>query len=393
MRRLFPYLLLLTVAALAGGCGVTDYPAGAYLQDPPLSEANLSHQALQCGTYDKIPGKNTQQLLEKLAWDFDRTESPGPGWCNITKVGNVSAEEARDWFRFIGPFSFQASAIQTSTVPCQNSMGTAMAMKGLDDGSALLINYRHATGYPASYAWPCSEATSGQSSGYGSPANTILGDELSARYYWPHPVNKTPTGVYMVAIDRLPTSIQFQTNMKAFNSDESPTAPARCNNCMSLLAGVYNRAYEMNFHNAALKGNAGLAEFFSGEPLTFNMAGMNITASGRMGENGMMWLKLHSIEKGSSVYTAQHPIEMGVSTNFKQFIFDQITYQDEYVRLYQWYLNNFAPDEAIVVGGFIPETGWTVPKAKLLFNPDAMQYFINTVTSGIDPRQREGGVR
>jgi len=393
MRRLFPYLLLLAVAAMAGGCGTTDYPAGAYLQDPPLSEANLSHQALECGTYDKIPGANTQQNMEKYALQFDRTESPGAGWCNVTKVGNVSAEEAKDWLRFIGPFSFQASVLSSSTVPCLNAMGTAHAMKGLDDGSALLINYRHGSPYPAAYAWPCAEANSGQSSGYGSPANTILGDELAAQWYWPHPVNKTPTGVYMIAIDSQPTSIQFQTNMKAFNADESPTSPTNCNNCMMLLAGVYNRAYEMNFYNAALKGNAGLAEFFSGEQLSFNLGGLDITASGRMGENGMMWLKIYSIEKGASVYTAQNPIEIGISTNLKHFVFDMITYQDEYVRLFQWYMNSFEPNEAIRIGGFVPELGWKLPEVKFLFNQDAMRNFVNTVTSGIEPKQREGGVR
>lgn len=404
MRRLFPYAALLAIAALSGGCMCSDVQQYTQVTPMmgPLSEANLSHQGISCASLDKIPGLNMQQTWERDFQKFDRVSTPGPGFCNLTKIGNVSPEEAKEWTRFIGTYmGFYGVANWSGPNMCESAQFEMAGMKVLDDGSLRIVSDRTLWDYPNNPSnphWNCAMFTAGYTGrrwGAGAPENTILGDEVSG-WLTPHWQNTAPIAPWSVAIDRDPARISWQQypdwfrNQVAWNHDE--TNPLEnCNWCVTNVYALNFRAYEYGLTSAAIKGSAGLAEFFNGEPMEINHAGFTVTVSGERTDEGWTRVSLHKIAYNGSEFTPSEPITH-LRRGFHQAVYNVAAQRPQYIDMANWALSSGALENPIDLSGFIPELGVNGPPVTMRPIPDAIRAWVNKWTSGIDPRQR-GGLR
>lgn len=386
MRRLLCYTALLGVAVLGWGCALTDYnywntPSG---EVPPLADSHLTHMAVQCHTWDKMPGENTQQWWEKGVREFDRVAYPGAGFCSATTVGKPTAEEAREWTRFLGTWTFQAELMNYGS-GCQAGLFTTAGVKGLDDGTVRIFTLHW--GIWTTYRWTCGGLNNYVQYQVG-PEASVFGDEVQG--FYPPAVAGTvnaPVGPWVVAIDKA-NGAEFQQNFAAFNFSQA--GPYNCNNCMSILVST-SRGYEGNLTEAPLKGAAGLAEFFNGqEAMTLNMGGLDLSFTGHLEDSGKLTLSFLSVGNGSSmVDLSNDPVRLGVnSRTWRQFTLDSAGQVKSLAKLGTWWINNMDPKQSIHVGGYIPELGIHAPQADILVNPEAIRYFIAQNTSGIDPRGR-----
>lgn len=403
MRRLFPYAALLAIAALSGGCMCSDvqnYDEVSPMMGP-LADANISHQGVDCASLDKIPGLNMQQTWERGFQEFDRVSTPGPGFCSLTKLGKVSPEEAKEWTRFIGTMmGFYGVDNWSGPNMCESSMWQMSGMKMLDDGSLRIVSYRDNSyyGQPGGYRWNCGMFTAGYTGrryGAGAAENTILGGEETG-WSVPHPQNTAKVTPWSVAIDRDPRRISWQvyptwfTNQVAWNHDElNPNQ--NCNWCVTNVYALNFRAYEFGLTAAAIKGSAGLAEFFNGEPIEINHAGFTVTVSGERTDDGWTRVSLHRIGYNGSEFTPSEPI-VHLRRGFHQAVYNVESQRQQYIDMANWALSCGALENSIDLSGFIPELGINGPPVTMRPIPDAIRAWVNKWTSGIDPRER-GGLR
>lgn len=388
MRRILPYAALLTIAVLAGGCAFTDYNGfGPVGRHAALKDANLSHQGVACADWDKVPGMNSQQNFERLVATFDRVSPPGGGACGVTKVGTVSFEEARDWERFLGPMSLYNGLAASGYGGCLDATWELLGVKGLSDDSVRLHSYRYDLSVGFAGAWGCGMAGFTSFAGILPPENTWMADDAQG-FAALNVYNRAPTGIWAIALDRDPVGFGWQNNFVAFNDDE--TGPNRCDNCLSTMVGMNFRYNEGHFFNAALKGSAGLAEFFNGEPLTVNWQGFAVSLSGRLEDDGRMAVSIHSIEKDGSLWAPSKPLVVSMTREGKLMRYDGSKHEGQLVSLAQWALQNVDMSKPMDLSGFIPELGISGPPVTIKLVEGSIRNFVQVQTSCIEPRRRSG---
>ena len=287
MRKIILLGALTAIASLSLGCALTDYPA----IEPPV---NKSHGVVDCtGSHDRIA--NMQQTGEADYLDlFWRDPAVGGSFGPMLLTGPLDKQTAKEWGRFVGPFSGVQGAGVRST-PCidgencgQWEMG---AVKDLSDGSTVITTFYSAL--PAAGFPPFSCGF-----GAGNASGATHGGVVSQRLVPPANAGSVYMGVETVAIDNTAGN-QWGVNVVA-------TTPARAAGGYSTQNGAGSRAGEYNLYATPItrRGEASLGNLISGGNETIEIGGFQISAWGEMTDEGIVVHPTSIVAPNGATYTA-----------------------------------------------------------------------------------------
>jgi hypothetical protein len=354
MRRFFPLIAL--GALVLGGCAISDYPA---LTQP----MNMSHGVLDCPTGDRMA--NTQQTFER---DLLSLEMVRGDWNPIPLGYTVGKKDAKEWGRFIGPY-LAYNEIKVFGSGAQAGHWSLSGLKGLPNGDRRISTwYRRSTGG----AWTCVWSTAGGKL-YGSgPEGYVLATPMQL---YPDMAVET------IAIDTAPGT-QWRFNVVA-------TTPWRIGGGYSTMVGYVAEADQGKLLDTPITRTAGLAEFFAGESLTVEHLGATWTGRGELRDDGHVIVRFDEVTYNGSTFTPSVPIEAATGPNLKLLEFDLDGQKDQVIELAEWALEHAPLDQEIYLGGFIPELGISGPEVSIEIGSEAIENWLATETSQIQPRERD----
>jgi hypothetical protein len=366
MRRFFP--LLAIGALLLGGCALTDY--GNTNTAPITPKLNKSHVITDPVSDDKIA--NAQQTIEAdcAGLNYAYTASYATRFTPVDTTIQVSAQDCRDWFRFIGPWSF----VQEATVTPGGHWAEA-GIRDMPDGGIMLRTWNRTQ---TSGGWGCGAGGLGAVGyKYVGTENCVAGQKLASGPAW------NDWHVQTVMVDRAWNTYGWGTNIVA-------ATPARLAGGYSTYSALAGRAYEGHLYDAPVKGpKDGLAEFFAGESMEVSHNGWTVNMSGSVRDDGMIVFSLESIAYNGSSFTPSTPIEVAANRSLQLFEFDAESQHGLVVELATWALENVPMDEGFTVGGFIPELGVYTPERGMYLVSDTIERWLVEQTGNINPRERD----
>jgi hypothetical protein len=389
MRR---FLGLVVVAAagsiFVGGCALTDYTF-------PVPDYNTTHALTDCVTADRVTqGPNAQQTSEKdaqaQAYNLEHQlfvgPPPGNGNCVTGFTPQFGAllshQDARDMGRFNGPWLWMGGAKvdagpggDCDPANLEFGIGGHWELGGIKDlggtQNLRISNHYRANG-DTTFPWACGGNQEARS---GSPEGSVVQDRFG----------RLP-GIFVesYAIDYGSDDTEYCPNLYSMNPDR-----LQCGG-LSTYWAVTARGYEGRIDAVPVKHTAGLAEFFAGEAIELSHNGFTGTVSGELREDGMIVARWESLTYNGNTVTFSRPLEVVGSRNLKNFEFDLVNQEDLLVELSVWALENgIGMDQPVVMGGFLPEFGIQVPAHSYLLSRENIGNWVSTVTSQIDPRERD----
>lgn len=291
MRKIILLGALTAIASLSLGCALTDYP----VIEPPV---NKSHGVVDCaGSHDRIA--NTQQTSEPTYLDlFFRDPAVGGSFGPMTLTAPVDKHTAKEWGRFIGPFSaIQGAGVRGGVEDGQWEMGS---IKDLSDGSTVITT--HFSPLPAA-GFPPFSCGFGAANASGASAGGVISQFLvppanaGAQYMVPE----------TVAIDNDP-ALNWGTNVVA-------TTPARAANGYSTQNGSTSRAGEYNLYATPItrRTEASFGRLIAGNVETVEIDGWQLSAWGEMTDAGIV---LHPTSivapNGASYQAGETPLSLAI---------------------------------------------------------------------------------
>jgi hypothetical protein len=384
MRRFLP--LIAIGALLMGGCAISD-------MDGTLVDQNQSHGVLSCDTVDRIA--NTQQTVEASARVNLREACCGAG-CTpplpssfvCLDLGPLSNQDARDYTRFLGDWMDSGyGSAATYGCPTYDDPGCGhwaiAGIKRMPNGDKRFTSWWRPMGQPITWdgIWECGWRTDGGKWTYG----TAYGEgQIAGDIFNPNMVNAQDWQIEAILVDSAPGQ-QWGGNVVA-------ATPGRINYGFTVYTGFYYPFFMGKMAETPIKGGAGLAEFFSGESLTVNRLGYDVTGSAELLDNGKLALRLERVEHEGSVFVPSTPIEIVTSRTLGRgpWEFNWDGQRESVVELATWALDNVPMNETIDLEQFIPELGIEVGKGVAIsFDRSSIENYIAKLSSEIQPRERD----
>lgn len=296
MRKIFLLGALTAAASLSLGCALTDYPA--------IEPVNKSHGIIDC-TFSQDRIANTQQTTEPTYRSlFFRDPAVGGFFGPFALTAPVDRATAREWGRFIGPFS----AVQGAGVSGGGDDGQweMAGIRDLADGSVRITTYFSQLP-PAGF--PAFSCGFGSTVARGASEGGVLSQTLPGRT----PAGGVP-GAYMVpqtvAIDSTPGN-QWGMNIVALT-------PARAAAGYSTMVGGGGRPeYHVSATPVTRRAEASLGRFLNGSTETVrgpegtDLAGWSVSAWGEMTDAGMVaHITAIQAPNGASYQAGETPVSV-----------------------------------------------------------------------------------
>lgn len=362
-------LVLATLAAasvLTFGCAATDYA--------PLSAPfNKTHGIIGCSTDDRFA--NSQQTLESWTRDLNSTVV-GPGGLAVCPGGfnpamssaTVGSQDARDWNRFHGTYTFFGEQ-QVFGTGINAGTWIMAGVKDLPDGARRLNTYYS----PNTTVFSCvGSVVDGR---YGGPEGLIAGDALEN----PGAAAARIPGltVESVAID------SSATNSQEFCGNIMATTPARAAAGYSSLWGLARSGEgRVVFTPVTRREGGGLSSFLSGGSLTVNVGDVSFTGRGQLLEDGTVKVWLDALARGGVTYQAVEPVWFKVDPSNRFRTVETHPTDAELARLARFALDAELTDVPLELGQVVPELGITLPDARLVLVGDTLRRFIDEQPGG-----------
>jgi len=355
MRKAILISLLAAIAVLSVGCAMTAYP----VIDLPV---NKSHGLVDCRTDDRFA--NTQQNTERDMLDnlqYVVPESCGSFYCTPTGVP-ISAQDAKAWGRFIGMWIF-AAELGATGCPTPGDPGcghwATSGVMDLPDGSR-----RISTWYRSVYSssWSCGAGAFYRPGGSATEGN-VAGDKF-------RDPNWTDWLIQTVAIDTATSGYRFGENIVA-------VTPAQIGYGYAVFAAQTARSYEGRENFTPVTRREGLADFFAGQPLTFAIGELSVTAHASLDANGAVTMFVDALAANGAQYTAENPLSFRFpNNNFKTIEFDRSNTAEQ-ANLFRFLLESGLTDRPLELGQFIPELGTKLPSLTIWLNSGWFENYIN----------------
>jgi hypothetical protein len=368
---------LTALAALSFGCALTDYAGQPGTATGINIPQNKSHGVLSCVTDDRIA--NTQQTLEAITRDmlYKTSCSPDPFAPGADPTGFVSAEDARDWNRFIGMFASVTGAGVSGFAPGFDGQWEMAGVKDLADGSRRITTYMSTwtvfTGFPP---FSCAFGRAFRS---GSAEGGVYGESFASGGATAPPI----PGFHpeTIAID----------NTQGFGD-----ALGNCTNIVAITPGVVARGGYSTYVGATGRGgegrlfftpisrHEGLAEFLGGQAMTAQVGDVSVTAKGELLADGRVSATIVSLSRNGITYTAgDHPVVVTVNPGTGHPTPQVVGNPAEGVKLAQWAIDAGMTDRVIDLTGMqVKEFGITLPSITLTVSGSTLQHYIADQANG-----------
>jgi hypothetical protein len=370
-----------SLAALSFGCALTDYAGQPGTSTGINIASNKSHGVVSCKTDDRVA--NTQQTLEAITRDmlYRNSCTPDNFDPSATPGDFVSAEDARDWNRFIGTFAGVTGAGVSGFAPGFDGQWEMAGVKELADGSRRVTTYMTPlavpfTGFPP-FTCGFGEYGSGDFRRGGSEGNvyskafTDPGD-LKA--------DNPGSGPETIVLDNDGGNFLNQGgcgNIVAMN----PRVPARGGYSTYVGAG---RVAEGRLNFTPITRHEGVAEFLGGAPLTAHVSDVAVTATGELLADGRVAVRIVSLDRNGVVYQAgDNPVVITVNPANGYRLPQVVGNPTEGVKLAQWAIDAQLVDTTVDLSGMqVREIGLTLPSLSLQVSGAELQRYIDDMTNG-----------
>lgn len=369
-----------SLAALSFGCALTDYAGQPGTSTGINIASNKSHGVVACNTDDRVG--NTQQTLEAITRDmlYRNSCNPDPFDPSATPGDFVSAEDARDWNRFIGTFAGVTGAGVSGFAPGFDGQWEMAGVKDMADGSRRISTYMTPlavpfTGFPP-FTCGFGEYGSGDFRSGGSEGNVYSNAFADPGDTTPDDPGISPETIALDNTQGFGNALGNCTNIVAVH----PRVPARGG--YSTFVGATGRVAEGRLNFTPITRHAGLAEFLGGNALTATVGDVQVTATGELLADGRIAAHLVSLERNGVVYTAgENPVVITVQANGR--LPQVVGNPTEGVKLAQWAIDAQLVDTTFDLTGMqVRELGVTLPSIQLTVSGSTLSKYIADQTNG-----------